>query len=483
MKTRNLLVKVTVPRRTGRKRKRGTNDPFIEEDPKDQGDSITAPDIVNHLRDNDSNYTIEPVGIISETHRFRGLPDFQVRSSELPIMREIRDHGMELNYDILTKFNVPLTPNAEGIDAFPPPPNFMNLDQPYRYDYQQATGLIFKTDAAGNPVTENTTAPAKRLVKPIDPEEPTVPSKPSSDLPPLSTLSPILQSAITRLQEILQARPLATRRYLVNVLALNGYNETLFKEATQYAGYSFRAGPFRDCLITYGIDPRKDPKYRFYQTVMFQTDTEWSKKPGGQEHRSLYRPFSNPTAAPGELETSHIFDGDHVSSNGKTWQICDITDPQLHDLIHTSNLPSECDAAGWGWYYNGTMGKLRVVMKNKIKRLLSNSDALSHTEYEYILSFPDRIRGRADMEETQLEEKIVGRAAMQMALDFRSMISRGTGSKQSGLGQLMVGGEAAGVEDVGAGADEVDEDEGGDFEAMEDDEDDAGPPAASQGAD
>lgn len=80
----NVLLRVSVPKRTGRKRKRGSDEPFafqqdstiplngdtqVNNDPQ----PLNASALVGRLRDNPTNYTIEPVGSIKESHRFRGI--------------------------------------------------------------------------------------------------------------------------------------------------------------------------------------------------------------------------------------------------------------------------------------------------------------------------------------------------------------------------------------------------------------------------
>lgn len=87
--TNNVVLKITVPKRTGRKRKRGTSGPFhgrIEE-------SQTQPSLVSRdtrslvrsLRDNVSKYEIQPVGFVHETHRFRSKSD-AYKKCESPIL-------------------------------------------------------------------------------------------------------------------------------------------------------------------------------------------------------------------------------------------------------------------------------------------------------------------------------------------------------------------------------------------------------------
>jgi general transcription factor 3C polypeptide 5 (transcription factor C subunit 1) len=89
--TNNLLLKVTVPKRTGRKRKRGSSGPFlteqeIEAGKKGSSDGQTAPapkspyvdaeTVFRCLRDNPTKYSVAPAGVIDETHRFRSTLRF-----------------------------------------------------------------------------------------------------------------------------------------------------------------------------------------------------------------------------------------------------------------------------------------------------------------------------------------------------------------------------------------------------------------------
>jgi general transcription factor 3C polypeptide 5 (transcription factor C subunit 1) len=89
--TTNVLLKITVPQRTGRKRKRGSTEPFLQ-DPGFQPNTPSADELkkgqssslLSHsrqdnprsllrtLQDNVNNYEVEVVGKVEQTHRFRG---------------------------------------------------------------------------------------------------------------------------------------------------------------------------------------------------------------------------------------------------------------------------------------------------------------------------------------------------------------------------------------------------------------------------
>lgn len=119
--THNLLLKVTVPKRTGRKRKRGSSGPFLHEHELQDSDSdgkasagtsnhtyLEVSDIYRSLQDNASRYKVAFAGVVDETHRFRGehsityylctatnfaaMPDLQYAASHNDVMVTLRDH-------------------------------------------------------------------------------------------------------------------------------------------------------------------------------------------------------------------------------------------------------------------------------------------------------------------------------------------------------------------------------------------------------
>jgi hypothetical protein len=93
--THNVVLKVTVPKRTGRKRKRGSDGPWQgdveigDAAPSNGNGAGPVPEQVRSqsrlddpkllrakLAENVGKYDVEPVGVIRNTHRFRGLADF-----------------------------------------------------------------------------------------------------------------------------------------------------------------------------------------------------------------------------------------------------------------------------------------------------------------------------------------------------------------------------------------------------------------------
>jgi len=79
--TNDLLLKVTIPRRTGRKRKRGSSGPFVAHDDELEGVNkqnthVPASSIFRRLQDNVGKYAVSVAGLIDETHRFRSKSQY-----------------------------------------------------------------------------------------------------------------------------------------------------------------------------------------------------------------------------------------------------------------------------------------------------------------------------------------------------------------------------------------------------------------------
>ena len=168
---------------------------------------------------------------------------------------------------------------------------------------------------------------------------PDVPICSVDDLPPLDRLEPAMQRLVESARRLFDERPIWTRRALHNRvsakdLAVVGANSA--KYMYQYLGYIFDSGPWRDAIVKFGVDPRKDPSLRIYQTMMFLLDKDDADK------KSQTRKKAPSGSSELTLKNSHIFDGKSVRIDGKVWQVCDITDPLLSSLLATPNIREDC---------------------------------------------------------------------------------------------------------------------------------------------
>ena len=205
--------------------------------------------------------------------------------------------------------------------------------------YVQNPAIKHVVDAAGNLATVNSQIASKISTQRVSFDDPIVPVAPKNDLPSFDTLEPGTRHLIRRMEACLEDRPIWTRRALQNQIRTQEWCN-IGKHVYQYVGYMFRSGPWREAVIKYGIDPRIDPKYRFYQTMMFQFDAQGGPTKGKAKgtERGGARKKSQVLSTP----NTHMFDGLTVETDGKVWQVCDITDPILQSLLATNNIRQEC---------------------------------------------------------------------------------------------------------------------------------------------
>lgn len=198
------------------------------------------------------------------------------------------------------------------------------------------------TDHAGRPSTTNAQTAPRLLTRSLHSDDPVVPTRPVPEALPEDLLDKTVKSLVGQLRELLEERPIMTRRYILNKISRE--HEYHLKFAIQYVGYIFRSGPWREAIIKYGVDPRTDPQYRWYQTVMFKlaVKQKTNEPTGWEDHRGIYRR----SALGKELDKeSHLFDGKKLVQDGKTWQVCDISEPTLRQMLDTQNIRTECEVS------------------------------------------------------------------------------------------------------------------------------------------
>jgi hypothetical protein len=102
----NVMLKVTVPKWTGRKRKRGSDESFSYVDPASAIETSApkrprAKDLQRSLRDNVGKYRIEPIGRVERTHVFRGEDTSDgAELEEREVLTSDRDPRLRFLHDI-----------------------------------------------------------------------------------------------------------------------------------------------------------------------------------------------------------------------------------------------------------------------------------------------------------------------------------------------------------------------------------------------
>ena len=282
--------------------------------------------------------------------------------------------------------------SGSNIDLIPPP-YFTPISLPFGYNYAQnphtkeiTPGL---SDASGSGSEDlewarivNVTSRVPAAGYFIAHDEYPVPAAPSRQ-PDMS--DPQVAAIITEMRLAMDERPIWTRRSMWNRLGAKfaelPKNGGLVRHCLQYAGYQFKGGPWRDALVKYGLDPRTDPKYRVYQTLIFKlhktrigsVGRSWQavrrKEIGVSNFGKAWKDLGGGDDA--ALHT-HVFNGEAFSTDGKVWQVCDITDPLLASLFANAEIRPECDAEISGYYHRVLWSVAKAIMKCKMVAIRFN---------------------------------------------------------------------------------------------------------------
>lgn len=218
----------------------------------------------------------------------------------------------------------------------------------------------------------------------LKPTDDTVPTGPKAGLPEKDSLTPYLQTLIKQIKAELLKRPIITRHLLYNKLGWD--KRTKLRQAAVYCGYFFESGPWREALVGWGVDPRKDPEYRKYQTVSFMSYV----KSGKRKHHKTFdqHVLKLSQMGPEELSKEHTFDGSNVSQTGNLFQFCDITDPLIARILATKDIRTTCAPTFQGWYHVGTWAKATVILKDKMNTIL-RKDTPDNEIYQRVIEWPE----------------------------------------------------------------------------------------------
>lgn len=418
----NILLQITVPKRTGRKRKRGSDEPWIDDPHCSKQD---ATNLLQAMRDNPSSYHVNAVSQIPSTHVWRSMPDFVYSTSQAKILQDVKSQILSQNYQRIKQFELPRTYGLEDTTTLPPP-TWSNANVPQGYAYRQTPTMTIANDPLTGKVLVKNTAPAPRIFShQVQWDTVDYPTTPMAGIPPLEAESRTYKATVVALQRLFEQRPIWTRRAMLNSLESNLSSFNVVRFCVAHVAYAARSGPWRDTYIKLGVDPRTDPKYRKYQAIMLQliprtgnskilAPTDPAKKPQRKIDDQTGKAADNETDQVDVLRerrkreyketyarywsksdnvTSHIFDGvSALPPDGKVWQLCDITDPQIAALrdIDDAYIRTTCERKAFGWYMNGTAAKMRIALKAKVDAL-RDGNGLDPALLEDFLKLPERV--------------------------------------------------------------------------------------------
>ncbi|KAJ9093798.1 hypothetical protein QFC19_008175 [Naganishia cerealis] len=176
----------------------------------------------------------------------------------------------------------------------------------------------------------NTNRAKTYAVRPIRYDEENVPDSPVGEIElAMKKLDPVL---LKKLQAMLEQRPMWTRAALLNQFSKDEIKLLDSKKAYIPACcYTFQDCYLREILIRFNYDPRKDPNSYI-----------------------------------------HIFDGKTFHKSEATYQLIDITDRQLYDLIRDPVARRTSPDAMSGWYKQEALNVIKAIIRRKWVALSEN---------------------------------------------------------------------------------------------------------------
>lgn len=258
------------------------------------------------------------------------------------------------------------------------PPLMTQVTVPYYYHYSQNPYVRAISTRDGDVEMVNTTSRVQSVGYFIGISDP-LPSAPAGRP---NVRDPLFEDVVTAMKMCMEERPVWTRRSIINRIVDMAYDpkhpskrlprnlsQQIVKNAIQYAGYQFKGGPWRDALVKYGYDPRTDRSARKYQCLIFRLRRLEVGQMGTMWQEIRKNDLAGTKFTVDDHADSHIFNGKTYHDDGKVWQVCDITDPILSNLLEDAPFRSECDLEGSGWYHRGLWAKARAIMKCKMRAI------------------------------------------------------------------------------------------------------------------
>lgn len=359
-KTDNILLRVTVPRCIGR-RKRGSDGPF-QPLPASEARS-DANTILQSMQDNPQAVTVTPLGVIENTHLFRSIPDFAYDMPPSSFKDEVQSKLLFQDYGTVRQFHLPLDYNPHDAEIFPPPV-LSSISLPQSYSF---------TDKQSTKPSQSATSEAIPPITAVDDLDPDWPAAAVPTLPDLKSQIKSLQKLVKEVEQLFERRPIWTRRALINSLP-PAVSMTHLRGALPYTAFYIRTGPWRDTLCRFGVDPRANPDHGRYQITQLRIDAVGRRQVG-------WRRSKNPK--------DHIYTGTESAQeyDNRLFQLCDISDPQLVPLIDQTTR-NECDPIHYGWYQNGILSKITTLFRAKLHASIDIT-ALNEADAAAVLALPD----------------------------------------------------------------------------------------------
>lgn len=198
------------------------------------------------------------------------------------------------------------------------------------------------------------------------------------------------QKIVSKIKECFQLRPIWSRFALLCVCQCTPLMLRLILPAFSF---SFENGPFRNLWVSYGYDPREDPKSKIYQLLdtrifISPNSIDRSNQMNSNEIQTDWIKQSNETKK--FDENGYKFRLESLSSIRRTnFQLCDIELEEVQQILHENDGKESEFTEKDGWLERGTIDRIRSIMNRIISELVVKNPFLSENACEQDIEYED----------------------------------------------------------------------------------------------
>uniref|UniRef100_A0A6B2L250 Transcription factor IIIC subunit 5 HTH domain-containing protein n=1 Tax=Arcella intermedia TaxID=1963864 RepID=A0A6B2L250_9EUKA len=356
------------------------------------------------------DYKCEMIGLVNNTYRFKGLSDFQYFPS---VSNESKRMEEEPNKQPLA---IPEETELKLI-----PPLWSRQDLPHSYNFTENPLFLKSLTETDGEVQEIYTIKKKGF-------QPST-SFVSFDVENVPTEQPNVSQAqvekalLDILGKLFEERP-AWSRVALEMNIPTKYVKKL-KATLPKVAYHFTDGPWRNCWVKYGYDPRKNAESRVFQVIDFrvpakmrlplQDDKKW-EKPRRQRKSvniDVGKLSENTTEFSSERNTEeyHTFSRPPINRQN-CYQLIDLKLPGIQKLL--SKHTKSCTRTS-GWLKSSTLKNIRALMMEKLKKMLDVAEGKEENEVEKETVEPEEVE-----DEEEKGEEVEKREDMEIESDSES---------------------------------------------------------------
>jgi len=322
----------------------------------------------------DKNGKAEVAGIVDKCYVFDSMADFQYLAPA------------SLGYGgLATTKEYSVGQEMASLSAFPeilycPPPYFTKKLNPDSYDFEDNAyaPLVTKRireNGDNIEIRNKTRAPSNHVPShifrstlkdvPMEPPEGTRPFEEQREKDILEQVCILFNKRPVWLRSSLEAH-LDTKYQVLS---------WMFNRVLQHCAFLWQDGPYRQCYVRLGYDPREGPENMPFQVIDFRDpDLRVQKLKGNMISRP---PMHTQTR---EARLQEVTFKIPPSQQSQLYQICDVQDSAIQDILKTATPRKEFDLH-YGWVEKALFIKIRSQMKVKsaMMRSLGKNTSLALT--------------------------------------------------------------------------------------------------------